>query len=274
MRKTKTKIFLDSANPDDTKEAIRILGYLDGQTTNPSLFAKTLNRKLPEGELWIEYLKAISHIRDQIPTGAISAEIYADNSTTHQQMISQAEFILDSDPDLYIKLPSNKEGIKTLKTLVSKNIKVNMTLGFDVNQAYAVAVAAKNSNSNQVIFSAFVGRLFDHGMNGIDSISNIQSLYSELNTPVSLLACSFRSLDQFLACLALEVDIVTVSLDILKLWQAHNFEIPKFSSFKFKEAPVRPIPFMDLDQDSVNHILTLAGITKFSADWNSLHIKN
>jgi transaldolase len=271
MRKTKTKIFLDSANPEDTREAIKILGYLDGQTTNPSLFAKTLNRKLPEGELWKEYLKTIAEIRQLLPKGAISAEIYADNSTTHQQMLSQAEFMLESDKDLYIKLPTNKVGINTLKTLVSKHIKVNMTLGFDINQGYAVAQAAKNSDKDQVLFSAFVGRLFDHGLNGIDSLNNIQNLYSDMNTPVSLLACSFRSLDQFLACLALEVDIVTVSLDILKQWKSHKFEIPQFSSFKFKEASVRPIPFKDLDEDSVNHILTMAGMTKFSTDWNSLH---
>lgn len=36
----KTKIFLDSGDPKETREAISLLGFLDGQTTNPTLIAK------------------------------------------------------------------------------------------------------------------------------------------------------------------------------------------------------------------------------------------
>jgi len=35
-----TKIFLDSGNPEETKDILQKLGFLDGQTTNPSLIAK------------------------------------------------------------------------------------------------------------------------------------------------------------------------------------------------------------------------------------------
>ena len=35
-----TKIFLDSGDPNETKELLSLLGFLDGQTTNPTLIAK------------------------------------------------------------------------------------------------------------------------------------------------------------------------------------------------------------------------------------------
>ena len=38
-----TKIFLDSGDPKETKEIKKLLGFLDGQTTNPSLIAKNPN---------------------------------------------------------------------------------------------------------------------------------------------------------------------------------------------------------------------------------------
>ena len=41
----KTKIFLDSGDPQETREALKILGYLDGQTTNPTLISKNPQAK-------------------------------------------------------------------------------------------------------------------------------------------------------------------------------------------------------------------------------------
>ena len=36
----KTKIFLDSGDPEETKKCLALFGFLDGQTTNPTLIAK------------------------------------------------------------------------------------------------------------------------------------------------------------------------------------------------------------------------------------------
>jgi transaldolase len=35
-----TRIFLDGGDPEETKEVFAALGWLDGQTTNPTLIAK------------------------------------------------------------------------------------------------------------------------------------------------------------------------------------------------------------------------------------------
>ena len=47
----KTRIFLDGGNPEETREIISRLGFLDGQTTNPSLISKNpeARRRLEKG---------------------------------------------------------------------------------------------------------------------------------------------------------------------------------------------------------------------------------
>ena len=272
MSNYKTKIYLDSSNPEDTKEALNILGFLDGQTTNPSLFSKISNHKYSSDQIWDEYKKCIQSIHELIPSGSISAEIYADTSSTVNQMLMQAEGIQSFGDFVHIKIPTCTNGIKTLEQLLTKDLKVNMTLGFDQNQAYAIAKIAGNSKPNQVYYSSFIGRLFDSGTNGFENLKNIQTMYKSINSPVSILACSFRNLNQFLACMALEVDIVTVSIDILREWQKHNFVIPQLSSFHFEGDKVPMLPIEELDTTKVDNPLSLVGMTKFASDWNSLII--
>jgi transaldolase len=272
MSQYKTKIYLDSSNPEDTIEALEILGFLDGQTTNPSLFAKVSSNKYSESEVWDAYRSCVQSIHELIPNGSVSAEIYADTSSTVNQMLIQSERIQDFGDYVHIKIPTCSNGIKTLETLVNQNKKVNMTLGFDQNQAYVIANIAKDTLPGQIYYSSFIGRLFDNRINGIENLKNIKQMYKEINSPVSILACSFRSLDQFLACMALEVDIVTVSIDILKEWQKHNFVIPSIDSFHFDGLKTKYIAIEDLDANKVDNPLSLSGIHKFATDWNSIII--
>ena len=94
--KLNTKIFLDSGNPKETKDILQQMGFLDGQTTNPSLITQNpvLQEKLSRGvkldtkELFEEYKKIILEIKDIIPNGAISIEVYADLNTTSSEMIT------------------------------------------------------------------------------------------------------------------------------------------------------------------------------------------
>ena len=89
----KTKIFLDSGNPVETREAIKLLGFLDGQTTNPSLIAKNpeLQAKLSAGEKLSSedvntfYKSVIEEIHSMIPDGSISIEVYADKNTSKEK---------------------------------------------------------------------------------------------------------------------------------------------------------------------------------------------
>ena len=93
----KSKIFLDSGDPDETKIILEKLGFLDGQTTNPSLFAKNpeVQERIANGnkyskeEVYVAYKQIIEDISHQIPFGSVSIEVYADKDTKAEEMVHQ-----------------------------------------------------------------------------------------------------------------------------------------------------------------------------------------
>lgn len=107
----KTKIFLDSGDPNETTEVLKLLGFLDGQTTNPTLIAKnptvaqTLQAgKITEPEAWKAYQQVAQEISTLIPAGSISEEIYADADTTAEQMLEMGrKRIADAGGRFYLQ---------------------------------------------------------------------------------------------------------------------------------------------------------------------------
>ncbi|MCF7810929.1 hypothetical protein K9N50_08060 [bacterium] len=134
------KFFIDTANIDAIREA-QSLGILDGVTTNPSLVAK-------EGGDFIEMLKEICTIVD----GPISAEVTA---TEHKAMVEEALPLAALHPNIVIKVPMTREGLKACVELADQGIKVNMTLIFSASQALMCAKAGA------AFVSPFIGRLDD-----------------------------------------------------------------------------------------------------------------
>ena len=168
--KLTTKIFLDSGDPAETKKSKEILGFLDGQTTNPTLIPK--NPKIQEriakkdylsrDEIYEEYKKIARKISSTIPNGSISIEVYADQTTTEEDMLAQARKMFSWIPGAHIKFPILPEGLKAAKRAVEEGIRVNMTLCFTQEQAAAVYEATMETKE-KVYVSPFVGRLDDIG---------------------------------------------------------------------------------------------------------------
>src|SRR3989338_2804155 len=92
-----TKIFLDGGDPKETKEIIRILGFLDGQTTNPTLIAKNpeamarldAGKKFTKEEIYRFYRGVVEEISGLIPDGSVSVEVYADKETSAGEMFRE-----------------------------------------------------------------------------------------------------------------------------------------------------------------------------------------
>lgn len=281
-----TKIFLDSGNPVETREALKLLGFLDGQTTNPSLIAKNpeLQNKISSGgklsteEINNFYKGVVEEIHDMIPDGSISIEVYADKNTPKEKMMEQARVMNDWIPNAHIKLPITGAGLLSEHDLVKENIRVNMTLCFSLEQAGAVYAMSSGAKEGDVYLSPFIGRLDDKDQNGISLIENIQKIYKKGDGHVEVLAASIRSYEHFLACLALEVDIITAPLKILEEWWKHDLELPGGDYFYDKKS-LRNIPFEDVSLDknfisyNLQHELTDAGLEKFVSDWQSLIAK-
>lgn len=280
--KLKTKIFLDSGDPNETREIIKILGFLDGQTTNPTLIAKNPDakkrieegRKFTKEEIFSFYRNVVFELSALMPEGSISIEVYADKATSAEQMFKQGKEMFSWIPNAHIKYPTTKEGLAVAQSSIKEGMRVNMTLCFTQEQAVAVYAATRGAKKGQVFVSPFVGRLDDMGENGMDLIKNIITMYREGDNHVEVLAASVRSMDHFMYSLKLETDIITAPFKILKEWGGNGMPMP---SLDFIYAPnLKPIYYKPIvlfkpwQKYDVNHGLTDIGMEKFASDWNSL----
>ena len=73
--KLKSKIFLDGGNPEETKEILDKLGFLDGQTTNPSLVAKNpdVKKRFEEGNFFSKE-ELIEDLKDEAAREKIKSD--------------------------------------------------------------------------------------------------------------------------------------------------------------------------------------------------------
>jgi transaldolase len=282
----KTKILVDGGDPEETRRMKSLLGFVDGQTTNPSLIAKNpeVQHRLATGHKFSleeqeqEYKRIVQQISLLVGDGGVSIEVFADLKTTSEQMLVQGQDMFSWISNAYIKYPCTHEGLDAAQMSVNQGIRVNITLCFSQEQAAGVYAATKTTKV-PVYVSPFIGRLDDLGENGMDLIKNIQKMYQAGDGHVHVLAASIRSTDQLLACFALGVELVTVPTKVLEAWAAKGFPMPD-QDFIYKGVDVagnalRPIPYRSinlnqpLDAFDLRHDLTKKGIEKFVADFES-----
>jgi transaldolase len=279
----KTKIFLDGGDPDEAREIIKIMGFLDGQTTNPTLISKNPNvserlkkgGKFSEGEIINFYHNVVKEISSIIPQGSISIEVYAVTTTKAEQMLKQGREMFSWIPNAHIKFPSSKEGLKAAEQAVREGMRINMTLCFTQEQAAAVYAATQGAKRGNVFVSPFIGRLDDRGENGMDIISHIIKMYEKGDGHVMVLTASVRKIDHLLCALKFGSDIVTVPFKVLKEWAEKGLPVPG-SDYKYNPKDLKSIPYKDIvltknwQGFDISHDLTVKGMEKFSADWDSM----
>jgi transaldolase len=165
------KLFIDTANIDEIKE-INEWGVICGVTTNPSLIAK-------EGRDFKQVIEEIANIVD----GPISAEVI---SLEKEGMIEEARKLAKLSPNIVIKIPMTKEGLKAVKVLSEEGIRTNVTLIFSPNQALLAAKAGAN------YVSPFIGRLDDIGNEGICIIEDIVQIFNIHGIETEIIGASIR----------------------------------------------------------------------------------
>lgn len=278
-----TKIFLDGGDPQETREAIQLLGFLDGQTTNPTLISKNpavkarfeRGEKFTSAELLGFYQSVVKELSALMPSGSISIEVYADARTDAQTMLHQGRKMHFWIPNAHIKFPVTWEGLIAAKLAVKEGMRVNMTLCFTQAQAAAVHSATAGAARGQVLVSPFVGRLDDRGKNGMDLIANIIRMYRQGDQHVEVLTASVRSLDHLLHAIALGSDIVSCPLGVLREWAEGGLNLPA-QTYAYSARNLLEIPYRIFDLDSpwqnfnIVHELTDKGMERFANDWNAL----
>src|SRR5436190_14666523 len=212
------KIFLDTANVTELREGVA-MGLVDGVTTNPTLAAK---EKRP-------FRPLVEEICSIVAPGDVSLEVVA---TDFEGMVKEGEELAQIAPNAVVKCPLTKEGLKAVKYLSGKGIRVNQTLCFSAPQALLSAKAGAT------YISPFLGRLDDIGAVGMDLIRDICQIYRVYGFKTQVLAASIRN-------------------------PLHVIDAAKAG------AHVATIPFAVLEQ-LMKHPLTDIGLKKFLEDWAKL----
>ena len=192
------KFFIDTANLAEIQEAVD-LGVLDGVTTNPSLMAK-------EGIRGIDAVMAHYQAICEIVDGDVSAEVIA---TDYEGIIREGEALADLHPNIVVKVPMIKEGVKAIKYFSDKGIRTNCTLIFSAGQAILAAKAGAT------YVSPFVGRLDDIGANGLGLIAQIIEIFANYGYATEVLAASVRHVPHLIQCAELGADVVTCPLNVI-----------------------------------------------------------
>ncbi|MCC5926585.1 MAG: fructose-6-phosphate aldolase [Bacteroidetes bacterium] len=212
------KFFIDTADLNEISEA-HAMGILDGVTTNPSLCAKIGVRDF-EG-----------HIAKicEIVEGDVSAEVV---STTYDEMVAEGRKLADIAPNVVVKIPLIKDGIKAIRTFTDEGIKTNCTLCFSPTQAL---VAAK---AGATYISPFVGRLDDISTDGMQLIEDIVTIYDNYGFETEVLVASIRHPMHVVESARIGAHVATMPLSVIEAL--------------------------------IKHPLTDNGLAKFLSDWDKL----
>ncbi len=190
------KFFVDTANLDQIQEAFD-LGVLDGVTTNPSLMAKEGVKG--QKNILNHYVKIC-----EIADGPVSAEVI---STDFKGIVKEGEKLAELHPNIVVKVPMIKDGVKALRHFSDNGIKTNCTLIFSAGQAILAAKAGAT------YLSPFIGRVDDTTWDGIDLISQIAHIYSVQGYETEILAASIRNPLHIVKCAEVGADVVTCPLN-------------------------------------------------------------
>jgi len=209
------KFFLDTANLNEIREG-NDLGLCDGVTTNPSLVAKEGN---------VDFKQHVAAICE-IVKGPVSAEV---TSQDLDGMIREGVEYSKIAPNVVVKCPLTRDGLKATRRLSDDGIRVNVTLCFSPAQAILAAKAGAS------FISPFLGRLDDIGENGLNLLQAIVEIYSNYPWKTEVLAASLRHPIHVIEAARMGADIATM-------------------------------PFKVIEQ-LFNHPLTEKGQAQFLADW-------
>ena len=208
------KFFVDTADVKDIRD-LAASGLIDGITTNPTLIAKS-------GRDFKEVIKEICSIVE----GPVSAECAA---TDYATMLVEGRTLAKLAGNVCVKVPLTWDGLKVCKALSGEGTAVNVTLCFNANQALLAAKAGAT------FISPFIGRIDDIGLDGMELIREIRTIYDNYYFDTEILAASIRSVNHVKEAALAGADVMTAPANVIR--------------------------------DLVKHPLTDKGLAAFVADW-------
>ena len=189
------KLFLDTADTAVIQD-IAATGMVDGVTTNPSLIAKS-------GRNIAEVIAEICRLVE----GPVSAEVAA---IELEAMLKEGETLAAIASNVVVKVPLTWDGLKAAAEFGRRGIQTNVTLCFSAAQALLAAKAGAT------FISPFVGRLEDHGADGIGLLEEIRALYDVHGFETEILAASLRNPSHVSAAAVAGADAATLPPDVFR----------------------------------------------------------
>jgi transaldolase len=208
------QLFLDTTDVNILKD-LAATGLVDGVTTNPTLIAKS-GRPM---------LQVIREICDAIE-GPVSAEVAAQDTVG---MLDEGRKLASIAPNVVVKVPLTFDGLIATREFAQEGIATNVTLCFSAAQALLAAKAGAT------YISPFIGRLDDHGADGMDLITEIRTIYDNFDYDTEILAASIRTPTHVKEAAMAGADCATIPPSVF--------------------------------QDLFKHPLTEKGLEQFMSDW-------
>ncbi len=204
------QFFIDTANLEEIRAA-RVMGLVDGVTTNPSLMAR-------EAADWRDVAREICTL---VP-GPVSLEVIALDA---EGMVREAKDLMQYGPNVVVKVPMTAEGLKAVRILKSMHIETNVTLVFSAAQALLAAKAGAS------YVSPFLGRLDDAGQDGMELVRQISAIFSNYGFSTQVIAASIRNPMHVLDAALAGAHISTIPYKILTQLLKHPLTDKGIESF-------------------------------------------
>ena len=138
------------------------------------------------------------------PVGETSAEVL---STDFATMVEEGKKLAAIHPNIVVKVPMIKDGIKAIKWFTDNGIRTNCTLVFSAGQAILAAKAGAT------YVSPFIGRIDDSSWDGMELISQIRHIYDVQGFQTQILAASIRNALHIVKAAEAGADVCTCPLD-------------------------------------------------------------
>ncbi|MEC5344629.1 fructose-6-phosphate aldolase [Brenneria populi] len=189
------ELYLDTADLTAVKRLARIFP-LAGVTTNPSIIASG-------GKPVADVLLALREILGG--EGRLFAQVMAQ---TAQGMVTDAKKLHAVTGNVVVKVPVTAEGLAAIKILKTEGIPTLGTAVYGAGQGLLSALAGAE------YVAPYVNRMDVQGGDGIQSVTDLQKLLTLHAPHAKVLAASFKTARQVLACLLAGCESVTLPVDV------------------------------------------------------------
>lgn len=173
---------------------------LAGVTSNPSIVKK-------EGDIdFFQHMKNIRSIIGQ--QRSLHVQVVAQD---YEGMMKDAQAILNHiDNDVYVKVPTNAEGLKVMQALKNQGVNITATAIYTKFQAYLAIAAGAD------YIAPYFNRMENLNINPRDAITAMAKEIERTNSSTKILAASFKNVSQVNTACECGAQAATMGIDIVK----------------------------------------------------------